>query len=81
MRKTELPDLSNYVLRWIKNDFGECTNNASETFIFKISMKIVFIGVYANKSRTVVYGGDILSFHIFEKLKHNVTLKHNIFTA
>ena len=42
-------------------------------------MKIVFIGVYAINSSTVVYGGDILSFHIFEAL--NDTLKHNIFTA
>ena len=32
-------------------------------------MKIVFIGVYANS--TVVYGGDILSFHIFEALSDN----------
>ena len=30
-------------------------------------MKIVFIGVYAINSSTVVYGGDILSFHIFEE--------------
>ena len=30
-------------------------------------MKIVFIGVYANNSSTVVYGGDILSYHIFGK--------------
>ena len=34
-------------------------------------MKIVFIGVYANNSSTVVYGGDILSFHIFEALNDN----------
>ena len=33
-------------------------------------MKIVFIGVYANNSSTV-YGGDILSFHIFEALNDN----------
>ena len=33
--------------------------------------KIVFIGVYANNSSTVVYGGDILSFHIFEALNDN----------
>ena len=32
---------------------------------------IVFIGVYANNSSTVVYGGDILSFHIFEALNDN----------
>ena len=31
-------------------------------------MKIVFIGVYINNSSTVVYGGDILSFHFFEAL-------------
>ena len=30
-------------------------------------MKIVLKGVYANNSSTVVYGGDILSFHF---LKH-----------
>ena len=29
-------------------------------------MKIVFIGVYANNSSTVVYGGDILSFTFFK---------------
>ena len=34
-------------------------------------MKIVFIGLYANNSSTVVYGGDILSFHIFEALNDN----------
>ena len=33
-------------------------------------MKIVFIGVYANNSSTVVYGGDIF-FHIFEALNDN----------
>ena len=32
-------------------------------------MKIVFIGVYANNSSTVVYGG--WSFHIFEALNDN----------
>ena len=37
----------------------ECKNNESHTFTIKISMKIVFIGVYANNSSTVVYGGDI----------------------
>ena len=47
-------------------------------FTIKISMKIVFIVVYDNSSSTVVYGGDILSFHFFEAL--NVTLMH-IFTA
>ena len=31
-------------------------------------MKIVFIGVYAFYSSTVVYGGNILSFHFFEAL-------------
>ena len=65
--KTELPDLSNYVQmddKTIKN----ATNNESHTFTIKISMKIVFIGVYANNSSTVVYGGDILSFHFFEAL-------------
>ena len=31
-------------------------------------MKIVLKGVYANNSSTVVYGGDILSFHFFEAL-------------
>ena len=31
-------------------------------------MKIVSIDVYANNSRTVVYGGNILSFHFFEAL-------------
>ena len=31
-------------------------------------MKIVFIGVYAFYSSTVVYGGNILSFHFFEVL-------------
>ena len=34
-------------------------------------MKIVFIGVYTINSSTVVYGGDILSFHIFEALNDN----------
>ena len=34
-------------------------------------MKIVFIGVYAINSRTVVYGGDILSCNIFEALNDN----------
>ena len=34
-------------------------------------MKIVFIGVYAINSSTVVYGGDILSFHTFEALNDN----------
>ena len=34
-------------------------------------MKILFIGVYANNSSTVVYGGDILSFDIFEALNDN----------
>ena len=34
-------------------------------------MKILFIGVYAINSSTVVYGGDILSFHIFEALNDN----------
>ena len=46
---------------WKNNQ--ECKNNESHTFTIKISMKIVFIGVYANNSSTVVYGGDILSFH------------------
>ena len=32
-------------------------------------MKIVFIGVYANNSSTVVY--EYLSFHIFEALNDN----------
>ena len=45
----------------------------------KISMKIVFISVYAFYSSTVVYGGNILSFHCLEALM--VSLKHNIFTA
>ena len=27
--------------------------------------------IYANNSSTVVYGGDILSFHIFEALNDN----------
>ena len=43
----------------------ECKNNESHTFTIKI------IGVYANNSSTVVYGGDILSFHIFEALNDN----------
>ena len=68
--KTELPDLSNYVQMDEKT-----TKNAKimkvYTFTIKISMKIVFIGVYANNSSTVVYGGDILSFHIFEALNDN----------
>ena len=68
--KTELPDLSNYVQMDEKT-----TKNAKimkvTTFTIKISMKIVFIGVYANNSSTVVYGGDILSFHIFEALNDN----------
>ena len=34
-------------------------------------MKIVFIDVYANNSSTVVYRGDILSFHFFEALNDN----------
>ena len=34
-------------------------------------MKIVFIDVYAFYSSTVVYGGDILSFHFFEALNDN----------
>ena len=35
-------------------------------------MKIVFIVVYDNyNSSTVVYGGDILSFHFFEALNDN----------
>ena len=35
-------------------------------------MKIVSTpGVYATPSTTVVYGGDILSFHIFEALNDN----------
>ena len=34
-------------------------------------MKIVFIGVYANNAAQYVYGGDILSFHIFEALNDN----------
>ena len=65
--KTELPDLSNYVQRDEKNN-QECKNNESHTFTIKISMKIVFIGVYAFYSSTVVYGGNILSFHFFEAL-------------
>ena len=68
--KTELPDLSNYVQMDEKT-----TKNAKimkvTQFTIKISMKIVFIGVYANNSSTVVYGGDILSFHIFEALNDN----------
>ena len=48
-----------------------CKNNESHTFTIKISMKIVCIGVYANNSSTVVYGGDILSLHIFEALNDN----------
>ena len=68
--KTELPDLSNYVQMDEKT-----TKNAKimkvTPFTIKISMKIVFIGVYANNSSTVVYGGDILSFHIFEALNDN----------
>ena len=61
-----MPDLSNYV--WMKK---QPKNNESHTFTIKISMKIVFIGVYAINSSTVVYGGDILSFHIFEALNDN----------
>ena len=34
-------------------------------------MKIVFIGVYANNSSTVVYGGDIFPLHIIEALTDN----------
>ena len=68
--KTELPDLSKYVSDGWKNN-QECKNNESHTFTIKISMKIVFIGVYAINSSTVVYGGDILSFHIFEALNDN----------
>ena len=49
----------------------ECKNIESHTFTTKISMKIVFIDVYANNSSTVVYGGDILSFHFFEALNDN----------
>ena len=43
-------------------------------------MKIVFIGVYANNSSTVVYGGDILSFHIFEALNDNFEAQLNFCT-
>ena len=67
--KTELPDLSNYV------QMDENTTKNAKimkvTHSLSISMKIVFIGVYANNSSTVVYGGDILSFHIFEALNGN----------
>ena len=68
--KTELPDLSNYV-QMDEKTTKNAKNNESHTFTIKISMKIVFIGVYANNSSTVVYGGDILSFHIFEALNDN----------
>ena len=40
----------------------------SHTFTIKISMKIVFIGVYANNSSTVVYGGDILFSHFWSTM-------------
>ena len=55
----------------MKKTTKNAKNNESHTFTIKISMKIVFIGVYANNSSTVVYGGDILSFHIFEALNDN----------
>ena len=48
----------------------ECKNNESHTFTIKISMKIVFIGVWPI-ILAVVCGGDILSFHIFEALNDN----------
>ena len=59
------------MFRWMKKTTKNAKNNESHTFTIKISMKIVFIGVYANNSSTVVYGGDILSFHIFEALNDN----------
>ena len=34
-------------------------------------MKIVFIIAYYNNSSTVVYGGEISSFHFFEALNDN----------
>ena len=33
--------------------------------------KLYLLAYYANNSSTVVYGGDILSFHIFEALNDN----------
>ena len=58
------------MFRWMKKQ-PRMQNNESHTFTIKISMKIVFIVVYHNNSSTVVYGGDILSFHFFEALNDN----------
>ena len=69
--KTELPDLSNYVQHGTEKTTKNAKFNESHTFTIKIFMKRVFIGLYANNSSTVVYGGDILSFHIFEALNDN----------
>ena len=61
------------MFRWMKN-IKECKNNESHTFTMsmKISMKVVFIVVDNNNSSTVVNGGDILDFHIFEALNANL---------
>ena len=66
LKNSKTDHLSNYVQRDEKT-----TKNAQimkVTLTIKISMKIVFIGVYAFYSSTVVYGGNILSFHFFEAL-------------
>ena len=45
---------------------------SSHRFTIKISIiKLYVLAWYANNSSTVVYGGDILSFHIFEALNEN----------
>ena len=67
--KTELPDLSNYVQMDEKTTKNE--KILKVTHSLEDIMKIVFIDVYANNSSTVVYGGDILSFHFFEALNDN----------
>ena len=53
--KAEQPGLSNHVQMDEKN-IQECKNNERNTFIIKISMKIVITIDYDNNSSTVIYG-------------------------
>ena len=51
-----------------EKNIRECNNNERNTFIIKISMKIVIIIDYDNNFSTVVYWEKLVGFHSFEAL-------------
>ena len=63
-----MPDLSNYVQMDEKTTKNANTMNSHTINIKYMLWKLYYKAVYANNSSTVVYGGDILSYHFFEAL-------------